>query len=175
MLRTIAFSTALAFCAASLLPADDSNKNSNTAKPTIASKADASAKAPAHRVSKITGMSVKNDAGRDLGTIKDLVVDMQSGQVRYAAVSYGGFLGLGDKLFAVPWKSFEARRSPDANSYHLVLRGVSENELKNAPGFDQNNWPDFGDQKWQDEVHKFYKVSGTEGDRTAPTDRPATR
>ena len=72
--------------------------------------ADGDAKAPgkvevqySYRGGTIVGMPVHNDAGKKLGKIEDLVVDLGTGKIRYAALSFGGFLGVGDKLFAVPW------------------------------------------------------------------------
>jgi sporulation protein YlmC with PRC-barrel domain len=110
----------------------------------------------AHRASTVIGMTVKNAAGKDLGTVNDIVLDMGTGHVRYYALSYGGWLGLGDKLFAVPHKTFQVRRFADSDKHYLVLN-VSEEKLKNAPGFDQNNWPDFAnDAQWREKVDRYY-------------------
>ncbi len=59
------------------------------------------------RTSQVIGMTVRNMDGKDIGTVNDIVLNAATGRVRYAAVSYGGFLGMGDKLFAVPWQAFE--------------------------------------------------------------------
>src|SRR6266545_4609381 len=53
--------------------------------------------------STLTGDSVRNPAGEDLGKIEEIMIDVPTGRVAYAVLSFGGFLGLGDKLFAVPW------------------------------------------------------------------------
>lgn len=109
-------------------------------------------------------MKIKNAAGKDLGTVKDIVLDVSKGNVRYFAVSYGGFLGLGDKLFAVPPQSFEWRRDGDTN--YLVLN-LSEERLKNAPGFDQNHWPDFAnDAQWREKIDTYYIIEKVEVKRT---------
>lgn len=100
--------------------------------------------------SSITGTDVKNLAGENLGNIKDLMIDTDSGEVKYAVLSFGGFLGLGDKYFAVPWKSF----SIDRKSEDFVLN-VSEDRLKDAPGFDKDNWPNFANPYF-DTVSKYY-------------------
>lgn len=103
----------------------------------------------AFRASHVIGMTIKNAEGKDLGTVNDFVVDMKNGQIRYLAVSYGGWLGLGDKLFAVPREKFEVRRFADSDKHYLVL-DVSEEKLKKAKGFDQDNWPEFAtDAQWQ--------------------------
>lgn len=85
----------------------------------------------------INGTDVKNHAGEDLGHIKDLMIDTTSGKVEYAVLSFGGFLGMGDKYFAVPWASF----SIDRKEEKFVL-DISKERLEDAPGFDKENWPD---------------------------------
>jgi sporulation protein YlmC with PRC-barrel domain len=105
------------------------------------------------RGTELIGMSVKDADGRTIGAINDLMVDLGNNQVRYLAVSYGGFLGLGDKLFAVPLSAFDMNTKGDTR--FLVL-DLPEERLKKAPGFDQNHWPDTADSKWQMEVNQYY-------------------
>jgi sporulation protein YlmC with PRC-barrel domain len=113
------------------------------------------------RASEIIGMKVKNAAGKDLGTINDIVLDAGKGNIRYLAVSYGGWLGLGDKLFAVPHKSFQWKQDDSRNNY-LVLN-LTEQQLKSAPGFDQNHWPDFAtDTQWQQKIDSYYLIEKVE-------------
>jgi len=115
----------------------------------------------AHRASEVIGMTVKNPAGKDLGTVNDFVIDLNSGHVRYFALSYGGWLGLGNKLFAVPHEKFQVRRFADSNKFYLVL-DISEETLKNAPGFDQSAWPDFAtDSQWRQKIDRYYKTEPT--------------
>lgn len=104
--------------------------------------------------STINGDSVKNAQGEDLGSIKDLMIDLDSGRIAYAVLSFGGFLGMGDKLFAVPFQALTCR--PEEKCFAL---DVDKEQLERAHGFDQNNWPDMADQKWQREVHTVYGVS----------------
>ncbi len=106
------------------------------------------------RASKILGANVKNTNGDDLGKIEDFVVDPSSGKTKYAVLSFGGFLGIGDKWFAIPWHALQGQRDSD-EKFHFVLN-VSKERLKNAPGFDKNAWPDVGNPKWSDEVDTFY-------------------
>ncbi len=101
--------------------------------------------------STITGDKVRNRAGEDLGTIEEIMLDVTSGEVAYAVISFGGFLGLGDKLFAVPWNSLELNAEA-----HEFLLDVDKNTLENAPGFDKDNWPDFADQSFGSQVHEHY-------------------
>jgi sporulation protein YlmC with PRC-barrel domain len=65
----------------------------------------------------VAGDSVRNTAGDDLGRIEDLVIDVATGRVNYAVLSFGGFLGVGGRLFAVPWEALER----DADSHSFIL------------------------------------------------------
>ena len=95
--------------------------------------------------------SVQNAAGENLGDIKDLMIDTASGEIQYAVLSYGGWLGMGDKLFAVPWKAF---RVDTAN--HCLVLDVPKERLKDAPGFDKDNWPDFADTTFTNRISNYY-------------------
>jgi sporulation protein YlmC with PRC-barrel domain len=111
-----------------------------------------------HRASEVIGLNVMTPNNEDtIGEVDDLVLDASNGTIRYAAVSVGGFLGIGDKMVAVPWKAFECKKDEDGNSY-LSLNTTKE-KLEKAPGFDQDNWPDFGNQGWSTENDRHYGVS----------------
>ena len=101
--------------------------------------------------SKFIGMKVKNAAGEDLGDIKDVMIDFEAGHIAYAVLSFGGFLGLGDKLFAIPPDRFELSADGDT----LILN-VDKSKLENAPGFDKDNWPDMADRQWSTNVYNYY-------------------
>jgi len=103
------------------------------------------------RASELIGKNVTNPKGEGLGEIKDLVVDTAHGRVQYAVISFGGFLGLGDKLFAYPLERFE--RSTERGK--LVLN-VDKDKMKSAPGFEDKSWPNFGAATYRGEVDKFY-------------------
>lgn len=110
------------------------------------------------RVSQVRGMTVRNSAGKDVGEIKDLMLDMgEHGHVRYAALSFGGFLGMGDKLFAIPWRSLKFQHEPGKNK-HFVVFDVSEETLKSMSGFDKNHWPDMADRNWMEATDKHHGV-----------------
>lgn len=111
------------------------------------------------RGSTVAGMTVKNEQDEELGTINDVMIDLGTGQIRYAALSFGGVLGIGNKLFAVPWHALKYRHASD-KSRHFVL-DVDKERLKVAPGFDKNNWPDFGNPKWSISVDEFYGAPRT--------------
>lgn len=101
--------------------------------------------------STLAGDSVMNKAGEDLGKIEELMIDLESGRVAYAVLSFGGFLKMGEKLFAVPFKALRL----DAERNRFVL-DVPKEKLQNAPGFDKNNWPTTADRKWGSEIHSYY-------------------
>ena len=102
---------------------------------------------------------VKNRANEDLGKIDDFMIHLDSGKIAYAVLSFGGVLGIGNKLFAVPWSAL----SLDGYRRDLIL-DVDKERLKNAPGFDKDSWPDMADTKWGENIHKFY------GQTYSPTD-----
>lgn len=107
-----------------------------------------------HRFQKgsdILGKDVRNRQDEDLGEIEDLVISQDDGQIVYAAVSYGGVLGMGDKLFAAPWRSL--RLDPQNDRF---LLNVSADRLEDAPGFESDKWPDPNDEAWVVEVHEFW-------------------
>ncbi|MDZ4656987.1 MAG: PRC-barrel domain-containing protein [Bythopirellula sp.] len=111
-----------------------------------------------HRASEVIGLNVMTPDNEDtIGEVNDLVLDGENGTIRYAAVSVGGFLGIGDTMVAVPWKAFECRKDADGNSY-LSLDTTKE-KLEKAPGFNQDNWPDFGNQQWSTDNDRNFGVS----------------
>jgi len=111
----------------------------------------------------IIGLAVRNKAGEHLGKIDDLVVDMKSGDVRYAALSFGGVAGIGSKLFAVPWNAmtFVMGEPNKANSRHFVFEATKD-QLDNSPGFDSSHWPNVADPKWASSIDKHYNVKRQE-------------
>lgn len=106
------------------------------------------------KASSIIGTNVVNPNGDNLGDIKEVVIDPRTGRVAYSVVSFGGFLGMGEKLFAIPFSSFKY----NATSNDYVL-DVSKERLKEAPGFDADHWPSMADEKWNRDVYKYYDRS----------------
>jgi sporulation protein YlmC with PRC-barrel domain len=101
--------------------------------------------------STLTGDNVRNLDGDKLGHLEEIVIDLDTGRVNYAVLSSGGLLGLGDKLFAVPWDLLTV----DTENKEVVV-DVSKETLENAPGFDKDNWPDLHDRTWVSEVYRYY-------------------
>ena len=99
----------------------------------------------------VIGSKVVNAQNEDLGKIEDLVLDAGAGRIAYAVLSFGGFLGMGEKFFAIPW-----------NALHFNLKenravlNLDKKQLENAPGFDKDKWPNFADSTWGHGIYKHY-------------------
>ena len=102
----------------------------------------------------ITGDDVVNLKDEKLGTIEDIMLDTHEGKIRYAVLSCGGFLGMGDRLFAIPWSALTL----DAAHKRFTL-DVDLERLKNAPGFDKDNWPSWSDPTWSASVDSYYRTT----------------
>ncbi len=101
--------------------------------------------------STLAGDQVKNSAGEDLGKVDEIMIDIPAGKVAYAVLSFGGFLGMGNKLFAVPWSALRL----DEDKKHFIF-DVDKKKLENAPGFDKDNWPDMADTSWGARIFSYY-------------------
>lgn len=101
--------------------------------------------------STLAGDQVRNPAGEDLGKIEEIMVDIPSGRIAYAVLSFGGFLGIGDKLFAIPWSSL----SIDEGEHQFILN-ADRQTLENAPGFDKDNWPDMAEPAFESAVYGHF-------------------
>lgn len=99
----------------------------------------------------LVGNDVFNQSGEDLGEIKEIMLDVSAGKVGYAVLSYGSFLGMGEKLFAVPWNALKL----DTEKKCFILN-VEKDHLKKAPGFDQDKWPNMADPAWANSIHSYY-------------------
>ncbi len=104
--------------------------------------------------STLEGDRVKNSMGHDLGKVDEIMLDLPSGRIAYVVVSYGGVLGMGNKLFAIPWEAVKV----DEDDKALIL-DVAKERLETAPGFDKDNWPDMADPTWAAGIQRYY---GTE-------------
>jgi sporulation protein YlmC with PRC-barrel domain len=104
----------------------------------------------------IIGTKVINRAGEQLGTLKELMVDLEDGRIAYAVLSFGGLLGMGDKLFAIPWDAL----IPNPKERTFVL-DVKKEVLQQAPGFDKDHWPDNAQYEagWLLDIYEYYGYS----------------
>jgi hypothetical protein len=115
------------------------------------------------RASKLVGENVRDAENKNIGKIEDLMLD-SNGRVSFAVMSFGGFLGVGDKLFAVPWTAMRfEHKGNDVTAVHL---DVSKDTLEKAPSFARDKWPDSADPQWSEQSKHYW------GDRSAA--RPRT-
>ncbi len=124
------------------------------------------------RSTKIVGANVQNPNGEKIGSIDDIVIDADNGKVEYAALAVGGVLGIGEKLYAIPFHQFKIAHDSSNNPYFVL--DVSKDRFKNAPGFDKSNWPDFANPQWRNQVDTYYQHTSNErstGQQTAASRR----
>jgi sporulation protein YlmC with PRC-barrel domain len=107
-----------------------------------------------YRVSTLVGMEVRNHADTHIGKLEDLLVDVRDGHVRYGILSFGGILGIGDKLFPIPWRELTMQI---AEKKAYLVADVSTDFLKTAPSFARNEWPDVTPQ-WLGFVEAMFPV-----------------
>ncbi len=101
--------------------------------------------------STLIGDPVVNARGEDLGKLEEIMIHVDSGKIAYAVLSFGGFLGLGDKLFAIPWEALIL----DEDKKHFILE-IDKQKLEHAPGFDKDRWPDMADPTWGKQIYSYY-------------------
>ncbi|CAN7452450.1 PRC-barrel domain-containing protein [Rhizobacter sp. LjRoot28] len=108
---------------------------------------------PCIAASRVEGTTVYNDRGDKLGSIDDLVIDKVSGQVRYATLEFGGFLGMGTDRYPVPWQllTYDTER----DGYVVPL---DKAQLDRAPKYGMGEDPEFNDTYGR-RVHDYYGVA----------------
>lgn len=102
---------------------------------------------------KVNGTSVYNMAGEKLGTVEDIMIDKVSGRAIYAVMSFGGFLGIGDRYHALPWGML--KYDTDMESYVVDL---DKDRLEGAPTYRKTDALDWDDPVWARKVHDYYNV-----------------
>jgi sporulation protein YlmC with PRC-barrel domain len=138
---------------------------------TIDSSYAAQDKSGVMKASSVIGKKVQNEEGKRLGSIKDLVINPEEGDINYAVLEFGGLMGMGDKYFAVPWEALQL-----SDNKEFFILNVNKKDLKTAPGFDKHNWPDMTNEKWAVTVYEFYEVPYTSESTTlAPSDSRSER
>ena len=102
---------------------------------------------------RVEGTTVYDPRGNDIGSIKRLMIDKLSGRVAYAVMSFGGFLGIGEDEYAIPWSKL---------IYDTSLGGyrtdITEDHLKGAPAFSRDQRYDWSDRKREQELHDYYRT-----------------
>ena len=105
------------------------------------------------RVTKLIGMDVHNQENEKIGAVQDIVVD-DEGQVQYAALKFSTFLGLGKKLFAIPWEEVEFKTGVQGE--HKLILDVSKQQLKSVDGFDDDDWPEIANEEKMADLHEHH-------------------
>lgn len=113
--------------------------------------------------STISGTTVKNMARENIGKIQDLMINLATGEVVYAVLSFGGFMGIGDKYFAVP---VEALNISTQDGDREITVDISKDRLENAPGFDKDNWPMEASPEFIQSVYDHYGYTRAKREQT---------
>lgn len=103
------------------------------------------------KASTLKGTSVKNLTDENIGEIQDLMINLQTGNVEYAVLSFGGFMGIGDKHFAVPVQALNFVAEDNK-----IRVDINKETLQNAPGFDKENWPSEASPEFIQRVYHHY-------------------
>ncbi|MEQ8860777.1 MAG: PRC-barrel domain-containing protein [Pseudomonadales bacterium] len=127
------------------------NNPTTQSQPTHSAANDQLGEAALLSAATITGDDVYNLQSEALGKIQDVMLDVADGRIRYAVLASGGFLGIGDRLFAVPWKALKLDRE-----HKRFTLDIAAERLKKAPGFDKDHWPDMADSSWNSSVESYY-------------------
>jgi hypothetical protein len=103
---------------------------------------------------RVEGTEVYGAGDAHIGSIKRLMIDKQSGQVAYAVLGFGGFLGLGEDTYTIPWGKL---------SYDTGLGGyrtdISEDQVKSAPDFYRDKDYAWSDRDRERDLHSYYGVT----------------
>lgn len=100
----------------------------------------------------LIGDHVHNLEDEHLGEIKEIMLDMRTGQIAYAVLARGGVFTLGEKLYAVPWGALKL----DTENKRILLN-VPKVRFEDAPGFNSDQWPNMADSTWADATQNFYE------------------
>jgi hypothetical protein len=105
--------------------------------------------------SQIIGAKVEDPSGKNIGKIEDVMVDA-SGRMPFAVLSFGGFMGVGEKWYAVPWNAMHVERDRDSQDVKRIVMDVSKDTLDRAPSFTKERWPDTRDSQWTRDTQKYW-------------------
>lgn len=123
------------------------------------------------RVSQLLSCPITNAREENLGDVKDIVLANDNTTIAYVVVEFGGFLGMGSKYFAMPWRLIHATRNSSDQKPRIKL-AVDQDMLKAAPGFDKTDWPDMADMGWARQVDEFYRTRVPASEGAPMSNRP---
>jgi sporulation protein YlmC with PRC-barrel domain len=104
--------------------------------------------------SKVNGTAVYNTAGESIGKIDDVMIDKTSGNVAYAIMSFGGFLGMGNNYYPIPWPVLKY----DTGMSGYVVN-LTKEQLEGAPNYASGDAPDWDDRDYDERVYRYYNTS----------------
>ena len=108
----------------------------------------------AYQSKNVIGLKVRNSAKDKLGSIEEIVVDIESGTIAYAVLSFNGFFGFVEKFFAIPWSELTLKHDED-ESYFVL--DTDRDKLSVMPGFNKKEWPDMANADWDAELDQYYQ------------------
>jgi sporulation protein YlmC with PRC-barrel domain len=168
--------------AVSLVTAQDAPRAPHAEEATVASMRSA----PRFKASQLIGCAITNTKNESLGEIQDIVLDHGNQRIAYAVVSFGGFLGMGEKYFAMPWRLIAIDQRSSGDTPRVTL-GLDPKTLEATSGFDKHKWPDMGNAAWVKQVDDYFAAhkevareggatdpKGSAADGTSGVDRPPT-
>jgi hypothetical protein len=120
----------------------------------------------------LEGDAVYSSDDEHLGKIDHIMLDVRGGNIAYAVLSTGGFLGIGDTLYAIPWSALTL----DTEGKCFILNQPAE-RVRSAPGFDKDHWPAMAEARWGESIHEYYGSNPywRSDETTADADRLAAR
>ena len=101
----------------------------------------------------LAGAKVLSRSDETLGSISEIILDLARGRIAYALLACGGFMGVGERLFAIPWKAL--KRDMHRNCFVLEADHAT---FAGAPSFDKDRWPGELDEQWHQRLHDHYRV-----------------
>lgn len=104
--------------------------------------------------SSLNGDDVKNAQGENLGHVKDIMLDTENNRVVYYVLSFGGVLGMGDKLFAIPPEAMKLNTDDKC-----FILNIDKDRLDKAEGFDKDQWPNMADPTFRSNLYQHYGIT----------------
>src|SRR5438270_13783367 len=101
---------------------------------------------------KVEGTPVYNPKGERLGKVHHLMIDKYTGQVAYAVMSFGGFLGIGESYHPLPWKVL----TYDTRLGGYVVDHLDRSRLEGAPSYTSREMPNWGDRSYTGQIDRYW-------------------
>jgi sporulation protein YlmC with PRC-barrel domain len=99
----------------------------------------------------VQGTTIYNPHGDNLGSVQDVMIDKVSGRIAYAVVGFGGFLGIGNRHYPLPWEKL--KYDPSMGGYVVDL---DKSVLEGAPSYADDEAVTWNDRAWDERVYDYY-------------------